>query len=248
MGSRRRERRRRGGHAPDRCSSTTAATSARTATSSGTTPTSGSGSGRRHLQHCLVSHQSGAGDQISWGALGSIYGYIGVDATTQYPVIRAASGKGLSFRVGGSSTELDDGCLWRQRRDRDDVPGPQSALHVYGSSDPTIDIQSSANNGAMVNYIQPSRTLNLGMNSTGDFSLNDATAGLTRLFLKASNGALGIGNYGWSTYNPVNSLDVSGAMSVGYGLSPSTAHRATASIVKSATWGSGRRRQVILLR
>jgi hypothetical protein len=82
---------------------------------------------------------------------------------------------------------------------------PTSLLHLYNSVGPVI------------NFDMGTKLINFGMNSSGDFTLNDQTAGTGRIYL-LSSGLMGIGNYYGPTYLPKNSLSIAGGVSIGLGI------------------------------
>jgi hypothetical protein len=69
--------------------------------------------------------------------------------------------------------------------------------------------------GSQLNYNLTGRTINEGVNSTGQFFINDATAGATRLLVN-TNGNVGIGDYYSPSNLPQNKLSIAGSASIGY--------------------------------
>ena len=100
---------------------------------------------------------------------------------------------------------------------------PYKAFSVAGNvalNAGAINLDNST--GSQFNYNLSGRTINEGVNSVGQFFVNDATAGTGRLLIN-TNGNVGIGDYYSPSNLPQNKLSVAGSASIGYATSADVA-------------------------
>jgi hypothetical protein len=109
---------------------------------------------------------------------------------------------------------------------------PSSLLNIYGAG-PKITLEGTTNSSPGVLFKNSAGTISLGTNSVRDLTVNDNTAGTSRLVIR-SNGAVGIGDYYGPSNYPQNKLSVNGSASIGYATSADVAAPSNSLIVNGS--------------